>query len=99
MRPTLRARSTYSLRSEERFSRNAETAEQLHEKHLLQATCYAYAVLMEGYAQVECVFVRVEQDRADAPGQPQTVSYRFDAADAEEMGRALARAYHGHGQL
>ena len=50
----------------------AETAEQLHEKHLLQATCYAYAVLMEGYAQVECVFVRVEQDRADAPGQPQT---------------------------
>ena len=77
----------------------AETAEQLHEKHLLQATCYAYAVLMEGYAQAECVFVRVEQDRADAPGQPQTVSYRFDAADAEEMGRALARAYHGHGQL
>ena len=77
----------------------AETAEQLHEKHLLQATCYAYAVLMEGYAQVECVFVRVEQDRADAPGQPQTVSYRFDAADADEMGRALARAYHGHGQL
>lgn len=77
----------------------AETAEQLHEKHLLQATCYAYAVLLEGYAQVECVFVRVEQDRADAPGQPQTVSYRFDAADAEEMGRALARAYHGHGQL
>ena len=77
----------------------SETAEQLHEKHLLQATCYAYAVLLEGYAQVECVFVRVEQDRADAPGQPQTVSYRFDAADADEMGRALARAYHGHGQL
>lgn len=76
-----------------------ETSEQLHEKHLLQATCYAYAVLLEGYAQVECVFVRVEQDRADAPGQPQTVSYRFDAADADEMGRALARAYHGHGQL
>ena len=76
-----------------------ETAEQLHDKHLLQATCYAYAVLLEGYAQVECVFVRVEQDRADAPGQPQAVSYRFDAADADEMGRALARAYHGHGQL
>ena len=64
----------------------AETAEQLHEKHLLQATCYAYAVLMEGYAQVECVFVRVEQDRADAPGQPQTVSYRFDAASAVRDG-------------
>lgn len=76
-----------------------ETAEQLHEKHLLQATCYAYAVLLEGYAQVECVFVRVEQDRSVASGQPQTVSYRFDAADADEMGRALARAYHGHGQL
>ena len=77
----------------------AEDAEQLHEKHLLQATCYAYAVLLEGYAQVECVFVRVEQDRADAPGQPQTASYRFDAADVDDMGRALAQAYHGHGQL
>ena len=52
----------------------AETAEQLHEKHLLQATCYAYAVLMEEYSQVECVFVRVEQHRADATGQPQTLS-------------------------
>ena len=76
-----------------------ESAEALHNKHLLQATCYALAVLQQGYSQVECVFVRVEQDRSVAPGQPQTVSYRFDAADADEMGRALARAYHGHGQL
>ncbi len=76
-----------------------EGAEQLHEKHLLQATCYAYAVLLEGYAQVEWVFVRVEQGRGDAPGQPPTGAYRVDAAAAEGMGRALARAYHGHGQL
>ena len=53
--------------------------------------------LMKRYLQA--VGDRVEQDRSVAPGQPQTVSYRFDAADADEMGRALARAYHGHGQL
>ena len=72
----------------------AETAEQLHEKHLLQATCYAYAVLMEGYAQVECVFVRVEQARAGNETQPQTVSYRFDAADAPAIRAAIVQAYH-----
>ena len=72
----------------------AETAEQLHEKHLLQATCYAYAVLMEGYAQVECVFVRVEQARAGSETQPQTVSYRFDAADAPAIRAAIVQAYH-----
>ena len=71
----------------------AETPEQLHEKHLLQATCYAYAVLLQGYAQVECVFVRVEQGRADAPDEPQTVQYRFSAADAPAMRQAIAQAY------
>ena len=71
----------------------AETPEQLHEKHLLQATCYAYAVLLQGYAQVECVFVRVEQGCAGAPDKPQTVQYRFSAADAPAMQQAIAQAY------
>ena len=71
-----------------------ESAEALHNKHLLQATCYALAVLQQGYSQVECVFVRVEQARAGNETQPQTVSYRFDAADAPAMRTAVVQAYH-----
>ena len=71
-----------------------ESAEALHNKHLLQATCYALAVLQQGYSQVECVFVRVEQARAGNETQPQTVSYRFDAADAPAIRAAIVQAYH-----
>ena len=71
-----------------------ESAEALHNKHLLQATCYALAVLQQGYSQVECVFVRVEQARTGNETQPQTVSYRFDAADAPAMRTAVVQAYH-----
>ena len=71
-----------------------ESAEALHNKHLLQATCYALAVLQQGYSQVECVFVRVEQARAGNETQPQTVSYRFDAADAPAICAAIVQAYH-----
>lgn len=45
-----------------------ESAAWLHEKHLLQATCYAYAVLQQGYERVECAFVRVEQVAPTAAG-------------------------------
>lgn len=71
-----------------------ESAEALHNKHLLQSTCYALAVLQQGYSQVECVFVRVEQARTGNETQPQTVSYRFDAADAPAMRTAVVQAYH-----
>lgn len=37
-----------------------ETEEQVRAKHLLQAQCYAYALLAEGFTHVEAVFVRVE---------------------------------------
>ena len=71
-----------------------EGPDALHEKHLLQATCYAYAVFLQGYAQVECVFVRVEQGRGSDAAQPQTVSYRFDAAQESAMRDAIVQAYH-----
>ncbi len=32
----------------------------LHEKHRLQAMCYAYALLRHGYTKIDAVFVRVE---------------------------------------
>lgn len=50
---------------------------QLYWKHRLQALCYAYAVLRQGFSEVSFVFVRVEQEDAACPGQPQVVRYRF----------------------
>ena len=69
-----------------------EAAEQLREKHLLQATCYAAAVLSQGYDQVECVFVRVEQASEVDAAQPQQLSYRFAARDFAEIMSAIADA-------
>lgn len=70
-----------------------ESPEQLLEKHSLQANCYAYALLLQGYEEVELDFVRVEQpDPADAQ-KPQVVSYRFVAADLPDV-RALIESAH-----
>lgn len=66
-----------------------ETPAYLHEKHLLQAQCYAYALFREGYKSVEARFVRVEQPDPCDPAQPQVVSYCFDAREEEELARVL----------
>ena len=63
----------------------AETSAALHDKHLLQAQCYAYAALQAGFAQVEAHFVRVEQEDAARSGQPQEVVYSFEKSDFEEL--------------
>lgn len=60
-----------------------ETAEALQEKHLLQAQCYAYALLRNGFNQVTLVFARVEQAQS-------TVTYTFDQADKETLHTAIA---------
>ena len=59
----------------------AETSEQLRDKHALQACCYAYATLAQGYGAVDLAFVRVEQDDPDGLDTLETVSYRFTSAD------------------
>ncbi len=64
---------------------SSETPEQLHEKHHLQASCYALAALSAGYREVELHFVRVEQPDALDPAQPQVISYRFSASDHEDL--------------
>lgn len=51
-----------------------EEAACVREKHRLQATCYAYVVLRQGFDEVEAVFVRVEQ-----PDVPQLSTSRSDA--------------------
>lgn len=69
-----------------------ETPAQLHEKHRLQALCYAYALLMQGYESTEFAFVRVEQPDDTKEGQPQQVNYTFSAADLPTIeGEILAR--------
>ena len=69
-----------------------ETPKQLHKKHRLQALCYAYALLMQGYESTEFAFVRVEQPDDTKEGQPQQVNYTFTAADLPAIeGEILAR--------
>ena len=74
---------------------------QLHGKHLLQAQCYAYALLSQGFDEVELRFVRVERPEppheegtaaAAGPGEPQAVSYRFVRPDLEDLRGAVAQA-------
>ena len=71
----------------------AESRETLERKHVLQASCYAYSLLLQGFQEVEASFVRVERPRADKPSEPQCVGYRFMAADAPALERAIAQAY------
>ncbi|MCL1846673.1 MAG: UvrD-helicase domain-containing protein [Coriobacteriia bacterium] len=52
-----------------------ETPEELHNRHLLQAQCYAYSLLNSGFEQVDLVFARVEQ--LDGLGDIQRVAYSF----------------------
>ena len=71
----------------------AEQPEQLHAKHLQQASCYAYALLDQGFNEVEACFVRVEQPDPADPDQPQVVSYRFAQADKEALAASIYAAF------
>lgn len=70
-----------------------EPLEALADKHRLQAMCYAYAVLAQGFAQVDFAFVRVEQPDPDREGQPQAVCYSFASADAPALEEEIRSAY------
>ena len=71
----------------------AESEGDLSAKHVLQGTCYAYAVMRQGASSVDTVFVRVERPRADDPSQPQCVRYRFAKDDLPALERAIAEVY------
>ena len=62
---------------------DGEAPEALRSKHLLQAQCYAYALLRQGCVEVELRFARVE--REDSAGGMQTVTYRFTAEDLDGL--------------
>ncbi len=63
-----------------------EDAETLPVKHELQAKCYAYAVLAQGFNRVDLAFVRVEQHDEGKPGdEPEVVPYSFTQDDLASL--------------
>ena len=68
----------------------AETDEELHAKHLLQARCYAYATLLQGFEMVEFAFVRVERDDPAGADTLQVVPYRFERQQLDELAAIIA---------
>ena len=71
----------------------AETADNLRAKHDLQARCYAYVALTQGFDDVELAFVRVEQPDPARPGKPQEVRYRFTRADKQALHELIRSRY------
>ena len=70
-----------------------ETADELLAKHDLQARCYAYVALTQGFDEVELAFVRVEQPDPARPGKPQEVRYRFSRADTQALHELIRSRY------
>ena len=68
----------------------AETPQELHEKHGLQACCYAYALLNCGFDAVDMDFVRVEQADPQGSDTLQTVLFRFDQSDLARIEGIIA---------
>ena len=71
----------------------AETADDLLAKHDLQARCYAYVALTQGFDEVELAFVRVEQPDPARPGKPQEVRYHFTRADKQALHELIRSRY------
>ena len=72
-----------------------ETEADLKKKHLLQAQCYAYALLKGGFGHVNANFVRVEQNDPFNPGQPQIVTYEFGLDQLSSLEKIIYQAYLG----
>ncbi len=67
-----------------------ETLPQILEKHKLQAQCYAYALLSQGYNQVELRFIRIEHP-TDV-GDFQMAQYSFTQADKDNLALVILEA-------
>ena len=70
-----------------------ESAARVYGKHLLQAQCYALALLAKGAPNVTATFVRVEQASAADSSQPQTVEYSFTQEERGVLEQAVLSAY------
>lgn len=67
----------------------------LHERHGLQAKCYAFALLSNGFESVHASFVRIEDIVAGEDGmlRPAIVGYSFDSSDIEALKDAIVSAW------
>ena len=72
---------------------DTESDADLHAKHLLQAQCYAYALLREGFHEVRAQFVRIERTLPETD-KPQMVTYHFTQADKAAIEAVLCEHYH-----
>mgnify|MGYP001667874042 CR=1 FL=1 len=70
-----------------------ESAACLYEKHLLQAQCYALALMRQGFDEVEAYFIRVERACPADQSQPQVVPYTFAQSDRDALEEAVMAAY------
>ncbi len=70
-----------------------ETPHEIYRKHLLQAQCYAYALLSQGLHRVEASFVRVEQEDPCNPFQPQVQRYTFSQGDKDTLENVILAQY------
>lgn len=71
-----------------------ETPEQLDEKHRLQASCYAYALMRAGYESVDAHFLRIEHAAADNLRDPQIVPYHFEKTDLPALEALIIAKQH-----
>lgn len=60
--------------------------EQIRERHRTQANFYAWVLLNQGFADVECAFCCVEVD--DGSGEPVVVRYHFNKHNPPTLGAA-----------
>ncbi|HJI81091.1 MAG TPA: UvrD-helicase domain-containing protein [Eggerthellaceae bacterium] len=70
-----------------------ETDQTIYVKHLLQAQCYAFALLKQGFSEVKACFVRVEQEDREHLGQPQVQRYEFKLEELEYLEMIISEAY------
>lgn len=61
------------------------SAEEIFQRHFLQADLYARILMDEGFGKVSCRFVCVELEDAGHPGEPFVVSYDYDAEHAPAL--------------
>ncbi|MBR3234882.1 MAG: UvrD-helicase domain-containing protein [Atopobiaceae bacterium] len=60
------------------------TPEEIEQRHRMQANFYAWVLMSQGFAAVECAFACVELD--DGNGGPYVVRYRFDQERVPHIG-------------
>ena len=70
-----------------------ELPQEIYHKHLLQAQCYAFALLKQGFASIKACFVRVEQEDPMYPCQPQIQEYEFESSQLSYLESMIYQRY------